>query len=218
MSMHRSDLPHVSALPVSTQRMAIDAMWQAYNKAELRGQFSSEQCPVTYVATMVELLEAALNVVQELDFPGQVEALRQRAEARGLGDWAEHHIRPSGEPYMAQMWTPSEEFVEAVRPISYPGGAVVERNRTGSPQHPHNAPERWRDDGKCIWKSCRHWRTVAEFESHWRQITSTNDIPPGEYILAGLCPEHRGYRLLPDGQCPVPSGITPGIGHTPGAS
>lgn len=171
MSMQRSDLPHVAKLAPEVQRQAIDAMWRAYLRAEkstLEGPYANYTiCPPSYVATMVEILEAALETLDPFTMV--------RAEL-GLGSGA------------------------------------------GTGPHPHNAPEQWRDDGKCIWKSCRHWRTVAEFESHWRQITSTNDIPPGEYILAGLCPEHRGYRLLPDGQCPVPSGITPGIGHTPGAS
>ena len=30
----------------------------------------------------------------------------------------------------------------------------------GHPEHPHGMPEQWRDDGKCIWKSChvrRFW-------------------------------------------------------------
>lgn len=30
----------------------------------------------------------------------------------------------------------------------------------GHPDHPHGAPERWREDGKCIWKSCKVHREV----------------------------------------------------------
>jgi hypothetical protein len=131
MSMRRSDLPHVTALDDTTQRMAVDAMWRAYNKAELRGQAPDTTCPMSYVATMVEMLEAALNVVQELDFPGQAQALRRRAEARGLGDWATHHIRPSGEPYMAQVFSVADAY-----------------------NHPHGMPETWDDAGGCTYPGC----------------------------------------------------------------
>ena len=68
----------------------------------------------------------------------------------------------------------------------------------GSGPHPHHAPEEWRDDGKCIWKSCHHWRSAAEFERWW---PSADKPSHHDYIHAGICPEHR-IRVLPDGRCP----------------
>lgn len=67
---------------------------------------------------------------------------REWLDRRGL----ELHRVPFGdEPDLAAyVVTPSEALMQA-----------------GVGPHPHNAPEQWRDDGKCIWKSCPVHRTVG---------------------------------------------------------
>lgn len=63
MSMQRSDLPNVSSLSRMQQRRATDAMWRAFWKGEpslVPDALRTEVCPLSYVATMAEMLEAAL--------------------------------------------------------------------------------------------------------------------------------------------------------------
>lgn len=87
MSIPRSDLPRVSALPVDAQRRAVDAMWTAYRVAERAGD-PAETCPVSWVATMAEMLEAALAAV---DRP-----LRWRTDDERPGvDHGAHQTRPA---------------------------------------------------------------------------------------------------------------------------
>jgi hypothetical protein len=62
VSMTRSDLPRVAALPVEQQRQAVQGMWAVFNKVEQHSQ-GPEECPISWVATFAEMLEAALVVV-----------------------------------------------------------------------------------------------------------------------------------------------------------
>lgn len=74
MSMTRSDLPNVGKLAPEVQRQAVDEMWRAWNRGELHGQ-GPGFCPLSYVATFAEMLEAALGVVAS----GQKTVSGQRA-------------------------------------------------------------------------------------------------------------------------------------------
>lgn len=60
--MRRSDLPHVGALAPDVQRAAVDAMWRAYCHAEGDPR-ADGPCPLTWVATFAEVLEASLAAV-----------------------------------------------------------------------------------------------------------------------------------------------------------
>jgi hypothetical protein len=61
MSMTRSDLPRVNALP-DHGAAAIEAMWQAWAKAEYK-ELVGCPCPVSFVATFAEMLEATLEAL-----------------------------------------------------------------------------------------------------------------------------------------------------------
>jgi hypothetical protein len=68
MGMTRSDLPNVRELPPDVQRKAVDEMWRAYAKAEPSGLSESVRahhaCPISYVATITEMLEAGLAAIR----------------------------------------------------------------------------------------------------------------------------------------------------------
>lgn len=57
MSMPRTDLPHVSRLDPPVAHEAVEAMGRAYDKAE------NTTTGISYTATWVEMLEAALAVL-----------------------------------------------------------------------------------------------------------------------------------------------------------
>jgi hypothetical protein len=63
MAMPRSDLPHVSRLDPKVAHEAVEAMGRAYDKAE------GMETGISYTATWVEMLEAALSVLG--DPPGR---------------------------------------------------------------------------------------------------------------------------------------------------
>jgi hypothetical protein len=112
VSMTRSDLPHVERLAPDTQRAAVDAMWRAWSRAEREVVLSDDAaCPVAYVATMAELLEAALAAV---DRPhrartdiGTDAGAYQCAEYRDGDDSGALQWMPCGEPdgHAAHRWS-----------------------------------------------------------------------------------------------------------------
>jgi hypothetical protein len=59
MSMPRSDLPHVSKLDPRLAHEMVEAMGEAFDKAE------HATTGVSYTATWVEMLEAALNAASK---------------------------------------------------------------------------------------------------------------------------------------------------------
>jgi hypothetical protein len=69
MGMPRTDLPHVSKLDPDLAHEIVTAMANAYDKAE------KTSTGISYVATWVEMLEAALEVFssQTLKHPYEVE-------------------------------------------------------------------------------------------------------------------------------------------------
>lgn len=79
---------------------------------------------------------------------------------------------------------------------------MPEPSRAGTGPHPHHAPEEWRDDGKCIWKSCTVWRSADDFEASSAYPAGRGPrITEPAYLRAGLCPTHR-VRLDDTGRCP----------------
>lgn len=63
MSMPRSDLPHVSKLDPQLAHEIVQAMGQAFDKAE------RATTGISYTATWVEMLEAALAVSSKRGVP-----------------------------------------------------------------------------------------------------------------------------------------------------